>query len=234
MKFKDMLINVTLAIIAIITFLWTLMTGGWTKEVITLISVLGGKVAQSVTALMAAQTRYTGMMAKELQAKSANSQTGMLMHLMESMEDQECKEMILSYAVLAANGKSMTLKEIDAKCEYELYDRFRLKIDFDVEGAMVKLLREGLVEQRAGVLYTATPLKKALKRLDTKWDNLFDYRDTAARPRRMTQPCSWRRRGRRGIRPWRRRSGNSWQTPTRNGSCGRKAQGAARGDREED
>ena len=176
-KFKDMLINVTLAIIAIITFLWTLMTGGWTKEVITLISVLGGKVAQSVTALMAAQTRYTGMMAKELQAKSANSQTGMLMHLMESMEDQECKEMILSYAVLAANGKSMTLKEIDAKCEYELYDRFRLKIDFDVEGAMVKLLREGLVEQRAGVLYTATPLKKALKRLDTKWDNLFDYRD---------------------------------------------------------
>ena len=35
------------------------MTGGWTKEVITLISVLGGKVAQSVTALMAAQTRYT-------------------------------------------------------------------------------------------------------------------------------------------------------------------------------
>ena len=85
--------------------------------------------------------------------------------------------MILSYAVLAANGKSMTLKEIDAKCEYELYDRFRLKIDFDVEGAMVKLLREGLVEQRAGVLYTATPLKKALKRLDTKWDNLFDYRD---------------------------------------------------------
>ena len=90
-KFKDMLINVTLAIIAIITFLWTLMTGGWTKEVITLISVLGGKVAQSVTALMAAQTRYTGMMAKELQAKSANSQTGMLMHLMESMEDQSAR-----------------------------------------------------------------------------------------------------------------------------------------------
>ena len=51
--------------------------------------------------------------------------------------------MILSYAVLAANGKSMTLKEIDAKCEYELYDRFRLKIDFDVEGAMVKLLPGG-------------------------------------------------------------------------------------------
>jgi hypothetical protein len=40
---------------------------------------------------------------------------------------------------------------------------------------MVKLMREGLVEQRAGVLYTATPLRKALQRLDTKWDNLFNY-----------------------------------------------------------
>jgi len=33
-----------------------------------------GKVAQSAAGLMAAQTRYTGMMARALQAKSANSQ----------------------------------------------------------------------------------------------------------------------------------------------------------------
>ena len=177
-KFKDMLINVSMALVAIGTFLWTLFNNiKWTTEIITLISVLGGKVAQSITALMAAQTKYAGMMAKELQAKSANSQVGMLMHLMESMEDQECKEMILSYCVLSGNGKSMTLKEIDTACESLLLTRFGLKVDFDVEGAMVKLLREGLVEQRAGVLYTATPLRKALQRLDTKWDNLFDYHD---------------------------------------------------------
>ena len=120
----------------------------WTG-IITLISVLGGKVAQSATALMAAQTRYAGAMAKEIQQKSDNSQVGMLMHLMESMEDQECKEMILSYCVLSANGKSMTLKEIDTKCEMLLHKRFGLSVDFDVEGAVVKLLREGLVEGSA-------------------------------------------------------------------------------------
>ena len=174
--FKDMLQNVSLALVAIGTFLWTLLTDvAWTKEIITLISVLVGKVVQSITTLMAAQTRYAGMMAKEIQTKSDNSQLGMLMHLMESMEDQECKEMILSYCVLSANGKSMTLKEIDTKCEALLHKRFQINVDFDVEGAMVKLLREGLVEQRAGVLYTATPLRKALQRLDTKWDNLFEY-----------------------------------------------------------
>lgn len=177
-KFKDMLTNVSMALVAIGTFLWTLMTGiEWSTEIITLISVLGGKVAQSVTALMAAQSKYSAMMAKELQSKSANSQLGMLMHLMESMEDQECKEMILSYCILSGKGKSMTLKEIDTACEALLHTRFGLSVDFDVEGAMVKLLREGLVEQRAGVLYTAVPLPEALKRLDTKWDNLFNYGD---------------------------------------------------------
>ena len=67
-------------------FLWTLISGvEWTKEIITLISVLGGKVKQSVTALMAAQTR--GMMAKEIQQKGDNSDR-VLMHLMESMGGQ--------------------------------------------------------------------------------------------------------------------------------------------------
>jgi hypothetical protein len=175
-RFQDMLINVSLAVIAIGTFFWTLMTGvKFTKEITTLISVLVGKVLQSFTALMAKQKQYAALMSKAILAKSDNSQLGMLMHLMESMEDQECKEMILSYCILSANVKSMTLKEIDTKCEFLLQRRFNLKVDFDVEGAMVKLMREGLVEQRAGVLYTATPLRKALQRLDTKWDNLFNY-----------------------------------------------------------
>jgi len=105
----------------------------------------------------------------------------MLMHLMESMEDQECKEMILSYCVLSANGKSMTLKEIDTKCETLLHKRFGLNVDFDVEGAVVKLLREGLVEQRAGVLYTATPLRQALQRWTPSGTTCSRTRTTAAR-----------------------------------------------------
>lgn len=69
----------------------------------------------------------------------------------------------------------MTLKEIDIECEQFLKKVFGIDCDFDVEGSMIKLLREGLVEQRAGVLYAATPLKTALALLDNKWDNIFDY-----------------------------------------------------------
>ena len=115
------------------------------------------------------------MMAKDLIQKSRNAQEGMLMHLLESMEDQEIKEMMLAFVILTVRGKSMTLKEIDIECEDFLRNVFGVDCDFDIEGSMIKLLREGLVEQRAGVLYAATPLKTALALLDNKWDNIFDY-----------------------------------------------------------
>ena len=64
-KFKDMLVNVSLALVALGTFLWTLLSGiRWSREIVTLIGVLAGKVAQSYTALTTAQARYSGLMAK--------------------------------------------------------------------------------------------------------------------------------------------------------------------------
>jgi hypothetical protein len=68
-------------------------------------------------------------------------------------------DILLSTAAFKFNFRRC-MKEIDTACEGLLLQRFGLTVDFDVEGAMVKLLREGLVEQRAGVLYMATPLRK--------------------------------------------------------------------------
>ena len=48
------------------TFLWTLLSGiVWSREIVTLLGVLAGKVAQSYVALTTAQARYSGLMAKE-------------------------------------------------------------------------------------------------------------------------------------------------------------------------
>jgi hypothetical protein len=81
------------------------------------------------------------MMAMALASKSAGSQLGLLITLLESMEDQECKEMILCYCVLSwraergkAGGKeTMTMEEIELACEGVLFERFGLKVNFDAE-----------------------------------------------------------------------------------------------------
>lgn len=175
-KLSEMIQNGIAVVVAIATLLWGFVTGEiFTRNVQTLLVACAGKVGQSYSAVNAARMRYAGMMAKELIQKSGNSQSGMLMHLLESMEDQECKEMVLAFIILTVRGKSMTLKEIDVECEQFLKKVFDVDCDFDVEGSMIKLLREGLVEQRAGVLYAATPVKTSLAILDNKWDNLFDY-----------------------------------------------------------
>jgi len=175
-KFREIIQNGIAIVVAIGTLMWAFVTGEiWTSKVQTLLIACAGKLGQSYTAVNVAKTRYAGMMAKEIIEKSENSQAGLLMHLLESMEDQECKEMMLAYIILTVRGKSMTLKEIDIECEQFLKKVFGIDCDFDVEGSMIKLLREGLVEQRAGVLYAATPLKTALALLDNKWDNIFDY-----------------------------------------------------------
>ena len=175
-KMKEIITNGITIVVAVSTLLWAFVTGEiWTKNVQTLLIACMGKLGQSYTAVNVAKMRYAGAMSKELIEKSGNSQDGMLMHLLESMEDQECKEMVLAYIILSVKGKSMTLKEIDIECEEFLKKSFNVDVDFDIEGGIIKLLREGLVEQRAGVLYAATPLKTALAVLDSKWDNLFEY-----------------------------------------------------------
>jgi len=175
-KTQEIITNGITIVVAIGTLFWAFVTGEiWTKNMQTLLIACLGKLGQSYTAVNVAKMRYAGAMARELIEKSDNSQEGMLMHLLESMEDQECKEMVLAYIILTVKGKSMTLKEIDIECEEFLKKSFGVDVDFDIEGGIIKLLREGLVEQRAGVLYAATPLKTALAILDNKWDNLFEY-----------------------------------------------------------
>ena len=57
----------------------------------------------------------------------------------------------------------MTLKEIDIECEQFLKKVFGIDCDFDVEGSMIKLLREGLVEQRAASCTPRTSSQDGVK-----------------------------------------------------------------------
>jgi hypothetical protein len=49
-----------------------------------------------------------------------------------------------------------------------------LKVDFEIEDALAKLERLGVVE-KVGDRVRALPLAKALETLDYAWDNYFKY-----------------------------------------------------------
>ena len=96
------------------------------------------------------------------------------------MEEQETKEMILAYAAMRGNKSGMTIEELDNRLEQALMDAYGIAVDFDVHGSVEKLVEEGLASKIPGDsgMYQVVSVEKALKKLDKKWDALFDYSST--------------------------------------------------------
>ncbi|MBT6496332.1 MAG: DUF3754 domain-containing protein, partial [Planctomycetaceae bacterium] len=64
--------------------------------------------------------------------------------------------------------------QLDSCCERFLQQHFNEEVNFEVHDALAKLVREKIVNQ-TGDGYRALPIAKALKQLDSNWDNLFKY-----------------------------------------------------------
>jgi hypothetical protein len=111
---------------------------------------------------------------QSLYHKNLDNNLGVIFYLMDSLEEQEFKEAVLGYSILLREGE-MTKADLDARCERWLADHMGLKVDFEIEDALAKLVRDDLVIQK-GDRYAARPLSEALGHLDGKWDDFFRYR----------------------------------------------------------
>lgn len=72
---------------------------------------------------------------------------------MEEMARQQFMQTLMAYALLASHGGPMLVSELDDACEDFLVAEFDHRIDFQVEDALPRLERWGLVS-RAGDVST--------------------------------------------------------------------------------
>lgn len=177
-KFMDYLSNGITVLLVILGLIWSFITGeALSERGMQLLTVAGGKLSASFANVNKAKAMYAAQMSQEVIKKMDSSGFAVLSSVVQDMEEQETKEMILAYAAMKGNKSGMTIKELDEKLETALMDRFGLKVDFDVHGSVEKLVEEGLVSKIPGDsgMYQVVSLEKALKKLDKKWDGLFDY-----------------------------------------------------------
>jgi hypothetical protein len=99
-----------------------------------------------------------------------------LFHLLDEAEEQECREALLAYYYLwrHAGANGWLAKDLDDYVEMDLERLTNLKVDFEIEDAVAKLVRLKLVTTN-GDKYVAVPIEKALEALDYAWDNYFSY-----------------------------------------------------------
>jgi hypothetical protein len=122
-----------------------------------------------------AQTlRYQKQLADTVYFRNLANNAGVLDLLVGAGEDQDAKEAMLAYAVLRRENRPLAKAEIDNFAEAILRERFRLDVNFEINDAMAKLERLGLVAAQGGG-YTAIASDEALRRLDAAWDNLFNF-----------------------------------------------------------
>jgi len=78
----------------------------------------------------------------------------------------------LKFFYLLQNSSPLSAQELDTGLEQWIEKTWACSIDFDVDDALEKLQRLGLVEQDDSQ-FTAVKLTDSIKRLDQRWDNYF-------------------------------------------------------------
>ncbi len=135
-----------------------------------------GYGTKSYFAYQGTKHRYHLTLTESLYYLNLDSNAGVLFHLLDEAEEQECREAILAYYCLwrRAGQRGWTSPELDDFIEEYLERRAGQKIDFEIGDGIDKLERLRIVE-KLGDRYRARPMKLALEMLDRTWDNCFTY-----------------------------------------------------------
>ena len=113
---------------------------------------------------------YEHNVTKSMYFRSLDNNAGVLHRLIDEAHEQELRETVLGYFVLwrAASEYEWTANQIDRKAEEKLRAMTKIDIDFEVEDAIAKLERFGLVQRNVNGTWRAERIHRAISAVDTR------------------------------------------------------------------
>jgi hypothetical protein len=117
---------------------------------------------------------FLKMLSENLYFRNIDNNEGVLTRLIDEAEEEEHKEAILAYHFLRKTD-GLSVAELDATVERWLEERLAVRVDFQVDDALVKLERFGLVTRDDDGIVRVVDYDRALELLDKLWDGLFPY-----------------------------------------------------------
>ncbi|XP_007032041.2 PREDICTED: uncharacterized protein LOC18601143 isoform X1 [Theobroma cacao] len=104
---------------------------------------------------------YQNLITRCVYDKQLDSGRGTLLHLCDEVIQQEVKEVIVSFFVLMEQGKGVSKGDLDLLCEQLIIEKFGDDCNFDVDDAIRKLEKLGIVSQDNIGTYTCVNLRRA-------------------------------------------------------------------------
>lgn len=136
---------------------------------------LGGIIFRQCKKFLNERQRYMVIMAQNLYFHAMADNRGVLIKLASRAAEEDLKEEILLYAVLAKGPvRRADLPEVDRVIERYMEEAFGIDVDFEIDDALERLIAESIVtEAPDGLLHTLPP-PDAAGLIDFKWDAFLD------------------------------------------------------------
>lgn len=122
--------------------------------VLASLGALGGYVWKQFSNFRNRKIKYTQALTQNLYFKLLDNNAGVFHRVLDDAEEAESKESLLAYHFLLAYKGKMSATELDQSIEQWFQDRWQCKVNFEIEDALQKLDKLGLVSKE-GKLYSA-------------------------------------------------------------------------------
>jgi len=135
---------------------------------------LGGFVMRQWLRYQRQSLKYQKALTDNIYFRNVNNNAGIFDYMIGAAEEQECKEAYLAYYFLLTAKAPPTQAELESRIELWLKDTFGVDVLFEVDDALAKLDRLGLL-RRDGDRLAVPPPAQTLARLDEVWGDYFQF-----------------------------------------------------------
>ena len=142
------------------------------------IAALGGLIMRQRLKYERLSLKYQKQISDHCYFRNVSNNAGIFDYIVGAAEEQECKEAFLAYYFLLTANDAPDQATLDGRIEEWLERTFGVDIDFEVDDALAKLERLGLLN-RDGPRLSVLPLAQALIRLDQRWYRFFLFANDA-------------------------------------------------------
>ncbi len=143
--------------------------------VFSALGALGGFLFKQWSKYKTKKFLFQKELSDNLYFRNMVNNAGVFYSLIDSAEEEECKETYLAYYFLHTAENPLTEGELDSRIEKWMQEKHGCVMDFECDDALAKLKALKLLNEDSERRYTVKPLKDSLSILDRQWDNFFNY-----------------------------------------------------------
>ncbi|KAF6169758.1 hypothetical protein GIB67_004150 [Kingdonia uniflora] len=169
MDWAQFLISAIIGLVTLVSSLERPKADVWV--IIALLSGLIGYCGKIYFTFQQRMATYQNLITKSMYDKQLDSGRGTLLHLCDDVIQQEVKEVTISFFILMEQGKA-TRDDLDRRCEDLIVEEFGEKCNFDVDDAVHKLEKLGIVTRDSIGRYHCVGLKRANEIIGTTTEEL--------------------------------------------------------------